>query len=143
MKTNNNILKFLLVLLFSFSFFLQLKSQQMAYKPINPALGGEYFNYSWLLSSANAQNQFDDNKTTGFKAQTAIGGFQENLNRQILSQISKNLFGGEFGEATLTPGVYTMGSLNISISDYFGGLNISIVDIKTGEQTNINLPNTN
>lgn len=115
----------------------------MAYKPINPALGGDYFNYSWLLNSANAQNQFDDNKTPGFKQPTAIGSFQENLNRQLLNQISRNLFGGDLGDSNLTPGVYNMGSLNVTISEYFGGLNIGIIDMNTGEQTNINLPNTN
>ncbi len=38
------------------------KSQQLVYKPVNPAFGGDTFNYQWLLSSANAQNQFDEKK---------------------------------------------------------------------------------
>lgn len=140
MKTDSFFKKILLILILFFS-FLGLKSQQMVYKPINPALGGEYFNYSWLLSSANAQNQFDNNQSYGYKAPSAIGSFQDNLNRQLLNKISNSLFGGDLGNTTLVPGTYNMGSLNVTIADYFGGLNISIIDINTGEQTNINLPN--
>ena len=33
--------------------------QQLTYEPINPAFGGDTFNYQWLLSSANAQNSFE------------------------------------------------------------------------------------
>lgn len=118
-------------------------SQQMVYQPVNPAFGGSYLNYSWLLSSANAQNQFDNAKNPGLRSNSAIGNFSDNLNRQILSQISRGLFGGELGNTTMQPGVYNLGSMNITIAEYLGGLNISIIDINTGEQTNINVPNNN
>ena len=35
-------------------------AQDFVYKPVNPAFGGDTFNYNWLLSSANAQNQYED-----------------------------------------------------------------------------------
>ena len=139
MKTDSFFKKILLILIVFFSIH-GLKSQQMVYKPINPALGGESFNYSWLLSSANAQNQFDSSQNYGYKSPSAIGSFQDNLNRQLLNKISNSLFGGDFGNTTLAPGVYNTGSLTVTISEYFGGLNISIIDTNTGEQTNINLP---
>lgn len=118
-------------------------SQQMVYQPVNPAFGGSYLNYSWLLNSANAQNQFDNAKNSGFRSNSAIGSFSDSLNRQILGQISRGLFGGELGSATMQPGVYNLGSMNITIAEYLGGLNIGIIDINTGEQTNINVPNNN
>ena len=31
-------------------------SQDLVYKPKNPAFGGDTFNYNWLLSSAESQN---------------------------------------------------------------------------------------
>jgi len=34
-------------------------AQQMVYKPMNPAFGGDGYNYQWLLSSANAQNPYN------------------------------------------------------------------------------------
>ena len=45
------------------------KSQQLVYKPVNPAFGGDTFNYQWLLSSAEAQNKQKD-KTIATVAQT-------------------------------------------------------------------------
>ncbi|HAV55199.1 MAG TPA: curli assembly protein CsgF, partial [Aequorivita sp.] len=32
-------------------------AQQFSYKPLNPAFGGDTFNYNWLLSSATSQNK--------------------------------------------------------------------------------------
>lgn len=116
-------------------------AQQFVYKPVNPAFGGETFNYQWLLSSANAQNKFDDPKPQSYKPASAIGSFQDNLNRQILSKISRDLFGDETGSKPMKPGVYTLGTMNITIAEYYGGLNINIIDINTGEQTDINIPN--
>ena len=50
--------KVLLLLLFFCGTFCW--SQQIVYKPINPAFGGDTFNYQWLLNSANSQNSFED-----------------------------------------------------------------------------------
>ncbi|MBS7334121.1 curli assembly protein CsgF [Faecalibacter bovis] len=123
---------------FSFAF-----SQQMVYKPINSSFGGDTYNYNWLLNSANAQNQFKVSMNYGNLNQNSpIGSFQDNLNRQLLNNISNGLFGNNYDQTTMQPGVYNLGSLNVSISEYYGGLNIVIIDIKTGEQTNINLPNS-
>lgn len=139
MKTHTYIPKILFFIMFLFGVNFCF-SQQMVYQPINSAFGGSYLNYSWLLNSANAQNQFDNSKTTGYKPTSSIGGFSDSINRQILNKISQGLFGGDTGGAMI-PGVYNLGTMNITIAEYFGGLNISIIDINTGEQTNINVPN--
>lgn len=115
--------------------------QQFSYKPINPAFGGETFNYQWLLSSANAQNQFDNNKNDPYKTPSAISGFSENVNRQILDQLSRQLFGTDFNSETqLTPGSYNIGNLLINVTRSSSGLYVNIIDIVTGEQTEILLP---
>ncbi len=49
-----------LILIFLLLFSVQLFSQQLVYKPRNPNFGGDTFNYQWLLSSAEAQNTFED-----------------------------------------------------------------------------------
>ncbi|MGJ1267612.1 curli assembly protein CsgF [Sphingobacterium spiritivorum] len=139
MKKQNSF--FLLILGLLAVTIQELHAQQFVYKPINPAFGGDTFNYQWLLSSANAQNQFDDSKTQPYKPTSAIGGFTDNLNRQILNKISRDLFGDETGQKPMKPGVYTLGTMNITIAEYYGGLNVNIIDINTGEQTNINIPN--
>lgn len=87
-------MKNLTVVMILFAGTFLAKSQQLVYKPINPAFGGDTFNYQWLLSSANAQNQFDeksniDNLLSGLKL---LDSFTQSLNRQILSQLLANCF---------------------------------------------------
>lgn len=116
-------------------------SQQMTYKPINPAFGGDTFNYQWLLNSANAQNSFTDpNAGTGRDDGSALDQFSENLNRQLLGQISRVLLGAQFDEG-LQPGSFNFGSLALEIYDSAEGLVIEILDTNTGEQTQIIVPN--
>ena len=116
-------------------------SQQFSYKPMNPFFGGDTFNYQVMLSSASAQNQYDDNNYGGYSIPSAIGNFQDQLNRQILNKISNGLFGTDYNQQTMEPGVYNYGSMNISVTEYFGGVNIRIIDINTGEQTDLIIPN--
>ncbi len=130
--------KYILTLLILITFLSFCKAQQLVYKPINPAFGGNAYNYSWLLSSANAQNQFDDND--GLSRRSNLSSFTESINRQLISRITSNLFGDTFGEGDLTPGTYTFGSLYIEISNTTGGLLINILDTQTGEQTEILIP---
>lgn len=118
------------------------KSQQLVYKPINPAFGGDTFNYQWLLSSANAQNQFDnkDNLSDLLGKMNSLDSFSESLNRQILSQLSQKLFENQFGDGELKPGNYLVGSLYVQISSTAQGLLISILDTSTGDQSEIVIP---
>ncbi len=118
------------------------KSQQLVYKPINPAFGGDTFNYQWLLSSANAQNQFDekDSLSSLLDSMNSMDSFSESLNRQILSQLSQKLFENQFGDGDLKPGNYLVGSLYIQITSTAQGLLISILDTSTGDQSEVVIP---
>lgn len=119
------------------------RSQQLVYKPINPAFGGDTFNYQWLLSSANAQNQFDEKNDYSSLLDDLDGldSFSESLNRQILSELSRKLFEDQFGEGSLQPGNYLFGSLYLQITTTAQGLMINILDTNTGEQSEIVIPN--
>ena len=112
--------------------------QQLVYKATNPNFGGDAFNYQQLLSSADAQNSFTDPDEDDDRSE--IDQFTENLNRQILGQLSRSLFGQQLGEG-LTAGTYNFGSLLLEIYDSSEGLVINILDINTGEQTQIIIPN--
>lgn len=118
-------------------------SQQLVYKPINPAFGGDTFNYQWLLSSANAQNQFDDDKS-GFNNLldnlNSMDSFTESLNRQIMSQLSQKLFEDQFGDGPMKPGNYMFGSLYLEVTQSSQGLLINILDTNNGQQTEIIIP---
>lgn len=131
-------------------------AQDLAYKPINPAFsGGDTFNYQWLLSSAQAQNDFKEDPTSGYKQQTDLERFKSTLNNQLLNRISNSLFDDQFGSPTgsgtgtgtgtgtgggLKPGTYVFGTLSVDIYNSNLGMVVDILDIDTGEQTQVIIP---
>ncbi|GAA3585591.1 curli production assembly/transport component CsgF [Snuella lapsa] len=116
-------------------------SQDLVYKPKNPAFGGDTFNYNWLLSSAQSQNSFKDPNQIDVGQKSELERFKENLNNQILSQISRTLFSDQFGESGLAEGTYSFGALVVEIFPSNEGLVVDILDTGTGEQTQIIVPN--
>jgi curli production assembly/transport component CsgF len=118
-----------------------INAQEIVYKPINPSfIGGNPFNASWLLSNADSQNKFKED-SSGFEEKSEIDKFTDSLNRQLLNQLSRDLFQQEYGSEGLTSGTYTFGSLVVDITPTAGGLSIDIFDTNTGEQTQIIIPN--
>jgi len=118
-----------------------LSAQEMVYKPVNPAFGGDTFNYQWLLSSANAQNTFEEKSDFSSLQDSELDRFKEGLNRQLLNKISSDLFREQFGDGDLEPGTYMFGSMVLDISPTEDGLLINILDTQTGDQTQIIIPN--
>ena len=129
--------------LFGLLLFLGLccQAQQFSYQPINPAFGGETFNYQWLLSSAAAQNSLTA-PSEDREEKSELDRFGESLNRQILSQISRSLLSTQLqGIGNLQQeGTFTFGSLNIEVFEAEEGLTINILDTSTGEQTQVIVP---
>ena len=107
--------------------------QQLTYTPKNPAFGGDPFNYTWLLNSANAQNGFED-PNSPFGDLSDFGNFDSDLN---------SLLGNQFGGNGQLPevGTSTNGNLEYEVFESNEGLVINILDITTGEQTQIIVPN--
>jgi len=129
--------KIILVLAFLTSAFCS--AQQLVYTPVNPAFGGNTFNYQWLLSSAEAQNSFTDPNLVE-DDRTELERFQENLNSQLLNSLSRNVFGSQLGDE-LKEGTFNVGDLALEIFETGEGLVINILDTLTGEQTQIIVPN--
>ncbi|WP_128760141.1 curli production assembly/transport component CsgF [Leeuwenhoekiella aestuarii] len=119
-----------------------LFAQQFTYKPLNPAFGGDTFNYNWLLSSATAQNKLTAPRSAA-EQRSELEQFGDNLNRQVLSQISRRLLQqqiegiGDFTEE----GTFTYGTLAVEVFESEEGLVINILDTSTGEQTQVIVPN--
>lgn len=128
----------ILVILF---FGTSCYAQQFSYQPKNPAFGGDTFNYSWLLSSANSQNSHAADKNERDE-ESDLDRFGENINKQLLSQISRTLLEEQLGDFDFTKeGTFTYGSLNIEITETGEGLIINILDTSNGEQSQIIVPN--
>jgi len=116
--------------------------QQFVYTPVNPAFGGNPYNYSWMLSSAQAQNDIktaSSTPTTSTSTNT-LNNFAQSLNQQILSALSQQIVAKEFGENALTAGTYTLGTYQINITNQTSGLNISILDNSSGASTTVTVP---
>jgi curli production assembly/transport component CsgF len=116
-------------------------SQQLVYEPVNPAFGGDTFNYQWLLSSAQAQNTLEEpqSRSLGLGG-NSLSDFESNLNRQILNQLSREVLDEIFGEGDLQDGQFEFGTLQINIESQPDGVNIDIVNSQDGSQTNILVP---
>lgn len=126
------------------SFFVAGKTyaQDFIYQPKNPAFGGNPYNYSWLMSSAQAQNDIKETSSSAYSPYSTdpLKDFSESLNRQILSQLSRQIVAKQFGEDALSAGTYVLGDYQIEVGDQADGLNITILDNKTGSQTTVSVP---
>ncbi|MAM27859.1 MAG: curli assembly protein CsgF [Flavobacteriaceae bacterium] len=104
--------------------------QQLVYTPKNPAFGGDPFNYTWLLNSANAQNSFQDD-LSGLEGLESLGDSFDNLSL------------GQFGINDELPeeGTSREGNFEYDVFESSEGLVINILNIVTGEQSQIIIPN--
>ncbi len=128
---------------FLFVFFVGVGSglvqaQTLIYRPLNPAFGGSYLNYSWLLNSAEAQNKIAD-PADALKDQekelSAVEEFGASLQRQLLNRLSRQLLDNRFGEQGLQPGTFQFGDLQVDVTEGAEGLVIRIIDANGGEST--------
>lgn len=129
----------LLLGIFTLFTFSSIQAQDFVYTPKNPAFGGDTFNYNWLLSSAQSQNLIEEPEA-GTSGRSALDSFTESLERQILSNLSRQLAGAQFGESTLEDGVYQIGNFSLDVITTLDGLSITISDSSIGEQTQIIIP---
>ena len=118
--------------------------QDLVYKPKNPAFGGNPLNYQWLMSSANAQNLYKSSARSGYQ-RDPLADFEQSLQRQILSELSRNLIRDKFGEnMDLTKdNHFEFGEFTIDVTPGIDGVEVRIFNILTGDETSIMVPNFN
>jgi len=146
MKTPKNIITGITVLIGSFLLLLPniSNAQQLVYRPINPAFGGNPYNYQWLMSSANTQNQHKESSSYGYQ-RDPLGDFQQSLQRQILSELTRNLVRDRFGSDfdLNQQNSFEFGEFSIDVTPGIDGVTIRIFNILSGEETSITIPNIN
>ncbi|MFW5708003.1 MAG: curli production assembly/transport component CsgF [Bacteroidota bacterium] len=134
--------KLLLLSGFILAFGALAQAQDFVYRPVNPAFGGNYLNYQWMLSSAQAQSDFkEETPERDPFSRDPLADFEASLSRQILNQISRQLTVDQFGDGPLTEGQYAFGNYEIEVSPGLEGLVIYILDTATGNETTITIPN--
>ncbi len=132
--------KTLLSLLFVLALCAGVQAQTFSYTPVNPAFGGNTFNYSWLQGSATAQDRTVDpaQKRATAAARTTnstLDNFSQSIQSQLLSRITRQLVSNQFGEGDLKEGTYRFGDYQVEIANAADGVRVRIVDGKGGETT--------
>lgn len=118
-----------------------LHAQDLIYTPLNPAFGGNPYNYSWLLSSANAQNMYQNNSSASLYTNNPLDNFTQSLQNQILSELAQQIVLQKFGNLNLSQkGKYDLGNYIINIVPGLSGINIDVFDKSTGNQSSITIP---
>jgi curli production assembly/transport component CsgF len=115
-------------------------AQEKVYRPLNPAFGGNPMNYSWMLSSAQAQKKQPD--ALSRLARDPLEDFAQGLQRQVLSALSRELDYNRFGrDIDLSKeGVFDLGDFMIEIVPGLNGVDIRITNALTGDQSLITVP---
>ncbi|MHC5202388.1 curli assembly protein CsgF [Myroides sp. LJL119] len=114
-------------------------AQQLTYKPISPFFGGETFNYQMILASAQAQNDHKEPQSQT-ASKSSQQNFEERIKNQLLNQLSKELFDESFSDG-IKQGVFNIGSMSIEIFETNQGMVINMLNTRTGEYTQITMPN--
>ena len=119
-----------------------IKAQDFVYTPKNPAFGGNPINFQWLNSSANTQNKYNESGRSAFE-RDPLADFEQSLQRQVLSQITRDIVGNQFGlDSDLSEDSrFEFGEFTIEVTPGADGVQIRIFNILTGDETNITIPN--
>lgn len=108
------------------------QATELVYTPVNPSFGGNPLNGTWLLNSAQAQNDHKDpdlaERTTS--RTTALQRFTSSLESRLLSQLLADIQAGNTGSLTTD-------SFIINMIDDGGELSILITDRATGEVSEV------
>lgn len=115
-------------------------AQQMVYQPKNPAFGGNPMNYQWLMSSANSQNRFEPSRDAAGFQRDPLADFEQSLQRQILSQLTRDIVTQQFGEGGVEEQRFEFGEFAIDVVPGMDGVQIVISNILTGDETSITVP---
>ena len=114
-------------------------AQQMVYQPRNPAFGGSPLNYSWMFSSAQAQNEYVEEREATVR--DPLADFQANLQRRILSDLSRQIVGDQFGGVDFTQeGSFDLGDFLVEITPGLNGISIRVFNVLTGDESIIDIP---
>ncbi len=119
----------------------EVTAQDFVYQPINPAFGGNPGNYGWLVNSANIQNLHEETAADRRLQRDPLQDFEQSLQRQVLSQLTRDLVRQQFGEeGRFQEGQFEFGEFTIDVSPGPDGVEVRIINILTGDETTVSIP---
>ncbi len=117
-----------------------LQAQNFTFQFKNPGFGGNPNNFHYFMQTAEAQKKDFGDETDRFR-RDPLRDFQQTMQRQLLSQISRNLVRGELEGIDLSSeGFYNLGDFSIEVIDGLDNITVEIIDQLSGERTQIEIP---
>lgn len=110
---------------------LSVTGSELVYQPINPSFGGNSLNGSYLLSNAQAQNDYKDPDIEGYTPPTALDRLTSSLESRLISQLLADVGDGNSGY--LSTDDYVI-EINEGVD---GTLSVIITDLLTNDTTQI------
>lgn len=127
--------------LFVASGLTSVQAQDLVYRPTNPAFGGSPSNYQWMLSSAKAQNPYQEGSGVSSFRDDPLANFEQRLQRQVLNQISQQVIQDRFGDIDLSEeGEFDFERFSVNVNPGPGSINIQVYNKQTGESSTIEIP---
>jgi len=118
-----------------------VQAQKFRHQFLNPAFGGHPNNYHFLITSAERQKRdFSDGTVDQFR-RNPMDDFQQTMQRQMLSQLSRQLVRGDGRDFDFSKeGIYDLGDFMIHVTPGLDVISIEIVDELSGDRTHVEVP---
>ncbi|MEX0661820.1 MAG: curli production assembly/transport component CsgF [Balneolaceae bacterium] len=117
-----------------------VSAQEMVYQPKNPAFGGNPGNFQSMFQRAQTQNRFEEGAGGSGFQRDPLADFQSSLQRQVLSQLTRDIVNQQFGEGEIEERNFEFGEFSINVLPGTDGVEIIISNILTGDETSITVP---
>mgnify|MGYP000291089975 CR=1 FL=1 len=107
----------------------------LVYQPRNPTFGGNSFNGSFYLSTAQIENRHSPQPAQ----RDAVDDFLSSLERRLLSELSRDITESIFGENAQDAGSFEVDGVTIDFLNTGENINITLTD-EDGTTTELVLP---
>lgn len=126
-------------LLFSGVFTVEVRADEITYKPVNPSFGGNPFNGPYLLNNASAQRQFAAPER---KKPSAAEQFASSVERALINRVGREIADSILGEDAKESGSFTVGETTVDFQRTGGQIEIQIKEPGVEGSTTITVPVT-
>lgn len=111
-------------------------ASDITYKPVNPSFGGNPFNDSHLLTTANVQNKYTAKREERDLSEQFVRSLQSRLYSGLASQVQEAIF----GDNPQDNGTFTIGDQVVSFVRGLEVITLEISNLGDGTSTVIEVP---
>ena len=119
---------------------VEADGQDFIFQFKNPGFGGHPSNYYYFINSAEAQKPEFERDAVDIHRRSPLEDFQRTLQRQLLSQLSRDLTRGDSQIDFTQDGIYDLGDFHIEVISGLDIITIEIRDMLSGERTQVEIP---